>query len=145
MRTQILKNKYLYKVMAITVKYMPSVLAILQMIILCINYSGMVVPILSIIGGTSIAFLILLYLLSYLFQYCYLYRMPLSYNLIINITATLKAENLLPLDTLILFRLIMIFTGIFIAIFVFLMYKNRNNPKVGGIKHFCERYCDCKF
>lgn len=143
MKAHLLKNKYLYKITAIIIKYLPMLLSILQILILILNYVGIAIPILTVFGGTSIAFIILLYLLSYLFQYCYLYRIPLGYNFIIDIIALLRSEGLLPVELICLYRIIVIITGIFISIFVFLMYKNRNNPKVGGIKHFCEKYCDC--
>lgn len=144
MKSDLLKNKYLYKITAIIIKYLPSVLAIIQMILTGLNFLGIIVPVLPFIGGTSIAFLGLLYLLSYLFQYCYLYRIPLGYNLAVNLIILLKATNILPIELSTLYRILGIITGIFISIFVFFMYKNRNNPKVGGIKNFCGKYCDCK-
>lgn len=143
MKNELLKNRYLYKVAAIVIKYLPSALSLWQIMMLCLNFAGISVPILGFIGGTSIMFLGLLYLVSYLFQYCYLYRIPLGYNLTINIIVLLRSSGLLPIELLMLYRAFMIITGIFIAIFVFFMYKNRNNPKVGGIKSFCEKYCDC--
>lgn len=144
MNVQILKNKNLYKITAICVKYAPSVLALLQIAMTIYNYIGVSAYLLSFIGGSSLMFLGLLYLLSYLFQYCYLYRMPIGYCLIINVLVILRSNSLLnSLALLDFYRLLAIVTGIFILIFVFFMYKNRNNPKVGGIKHFCEKYCDC--
>ena len=142
MNTQILKNKNLYKITAVLVKYLPSGLALWQILMTILNYCGIAVPILGFVGGTSIIFLILLYLLSYLFQYCYLYRIPLGYNFILNLLILLRSSSFISIELLILYRIIMIITGIFILVFVYFMYKNRNNPKVGGIKSFCEKYCD---
>lgn len=144
MKSDLLRNKNLYKITAIIIKYLPSILAIIQIILTSLNFFNIVVPIISFIGGTSLLFLGLLYLLSYLFQYCYLYRIPLSYNLVVNIIVLLRSMNILPIELSTLYRILGIITGIFISIFVFFMYKNRNNPKVGGIKDFCDKYCDCK-
>lgn len=144
MKSELLKNKYLYKITAIVIKYLPSVLAVSQIILTVLNYLGIAFPLISFVGGTSLLFLGLLYLLSYLFQYCYLYRLPLGYNLVVNIIVLLKSTNIFPIELSTLYRILGIITGIFISIFVFFMYKNRNNPKVGGIKNFCNKYCDCK-
>ena len=143
MKKTLANQRFLYKIVTAFIKYLPSGLALWQIVMLCLNFAGISMPILGFLGGSSLIFLILLYLLSYLFQYCYLYRMPLSYNLVINTIVLLRTCGLIPIDLLLLYRVFMIITGIFIAIFVFFMYKNRNNPKVGGIKSFCEKYCDC--
>lgn len=145
MKSDLLKHKYLYKLTAIIVKYLPSGLALWQILMTSLNYLGIMVPVFGFVGGVSLAFLGLLYLLSYLFQYCYLYRIPLGYNLVINIVVLLRSMNILPMELSILYRILGIITGIFISIFVFFMYKNRNNPKIGGIKAFCDKYLDCKF
>lgn len=144
MKNDLLKHKYLYKITAIIIKYLPSGLALWQILMTGLNYLGVMVPVFGFVGGVSLAFLGLLYLLSYLFQYCYLYRIPLGYNLVVNIVVLLRSMNILPMELSILYRILGIITGIFISIFVFFMYKNRNNPKVGGIKNFCDKYCDCK-
>ena len=42
-----------------------------------------------------------------------------------------------------MYRIYFIITGLVIVLFIFIMYKNRNNPKVDPIKQLCETYCDC--
>lgn len=145
MNTQILKNKYLYKITAIIIKYLPSVLALWQILMTILNFCGFTVPVLGFIGGTSVLFLGLLFLLSYMFQYCSLYRFPLIYNFTINLVAILRILGFLPMDLSDVYRIIAIITGIFILVFVYLVYKYRNKPKIGGIKAFCDKYLDCKF
>ena len=44
-----------------------------------------------------------------------------------------------------MFRLYFILFGIMLIIYIWLMYKNRNNPKVDPIKQLCETYCDCNY
>jgi predicted ferric reductase len=142
MNIQLLRNKNLYKLTAILIKYLPSGLALWQILMTGLNYIGITVPVMGFLGGSSLIVLVLLYLLSYLFQYCYLYRMPLAYNLTMNTLVLLRNYKVLTMPILDLYQLFMIVTGIFILIFVYFMYKNRKNPKVGGIKSFCEKYCD---
>lgn len=143
MNTQLLRNKNLYKLTAMLIKYLPSGLALWQILMTGLNYIGITVPVMGFLGGSSLIVLVLLYLLSYLFQYCYLYRIPLAYNLTMNTLVLLRNYKVLTMPILDLYQLFMIVTGIFILIFVYFMYKNRKNPKVGGIKNFCEKYCDC--
>ena len=145
MKSELLKNKYLYKFTAIVVKYLPSILALIKIVSIGFNYFGIIFLPLSFVGGMSLIFLGLLYLLSYLFQYCSLYRIPLGYNLAVNIIVLLKAMKILVIDTMDIYRIIAVITGIFALIFIYFIYKYRNNQKVGGIKDFCDKYCDCKF
>ena len=56
MNTQILRNKNLYKITAIFVKYAPIILALLQMIMTGLNYLGISISILGLIGGSSLMF-----------------------------------------------------------------------------------------
>lgn len=145
MKNEILKNKHLYKLTAIIVKYLPSVLALLSIILTTCNFLGIAVPVIAFFGGTSLLFLVLLYLLSYLFQYCSLYRIPLGYNLTVNTVVLLRVMDILDISTMGTYRVIAVITGLFALIFIYFIYKYRNHPKVGGIKQFCDKYLDCKF
>lgn len=145
MNNHVLKSRFLYKLTSIVIKYLPFVLMFIQIILLILNFMGIVVPVLSLVGGTSLLFIFVLYLLSYLFQYCSLYRMPLWYNLTIGVIATLKSIGLITLDTLGIYRLIAFITGGFLLILIYFIYKYRNHSKLGGIKQFCDKYLDCKF
>ena len=58
----------------------------------------------------------------------------------------LRTEGMLSIIALLdFYRILAITTGVFILIFVYFMYKNRNHSKIGGIKAFCDKYLDCKF
>ena len=143
MNTKMLENKVLYKMFLTVVKHLPMILSIFQMIMLLLNYLGITAPLLIYFGGTSIIFLILLYIISFVFQYCYLYRIPLWYITIIGVMNLLRYFGFFPVDILVFYRLIALVSGFFMSAFVFYMYKNRNKPKVNPIKNFCERYCEC--
>lgn len=141
MNNDILRNKRLYKIFISLVKYLPSVLMIIQIIAIALNYLGISALLLNCVGGVSILFMVLLYFISYIFRFCYLYRIPLIYNLIVIILSVMIVTGTLPIDIMDLYRIYGIFTGVFVSLFIYLMYKNRNKPKVDYIRSFCENYC----
>lgn len=144
MNNEYLKNKKLYKLLMLTIKYIPITLTIFHIIALILNYNNIITPILSNFCGTSFIFVILLFIMSYVFRFCYLFRIPLIYIFIMNIMSTLRILGLLPLDFINLYRLYILISGLFILVFVIVMYKNRNNPKVDYISELCKRYnCEC--
>jgi hypothetical protein len=143
MNIKLIENKNLYKIFLSIVKYTPMTIAITHVTALVIHYLGLTSAVLACLGGVSILFIILLYIMSYVFKFCYLYRVPLWYvtaTLIINI---LRSVGIITLELIPLYRLYAIIFGIFLVIFVIYMYKNRNNPKVDYIKQLCDTYCGC--
>lgn len=138
-----INNKNLYKLFINIIKYIPITLLILFIINLFLNYFGIHTIIMPCIGGMSIISLALLYLISYVFRFCYLYRLPLNYITIINVINIIiqKFNIISPIN---LYRFCFIFLGIFLVIYIYYWYKNRNNPKVDYISELCKRYnCDC--
>lgn len=136
-------NKNLYKIFLAAVKFTPITLIILQLIGTILNYFGITSLILNCVGGTSIIFIILLYLISYVFKFCYLYRIPLNYMTIIIVIKLSDAFINLSINSITLYRIYAIITGLFIVTFIYYMYKNRKSKKVDYIKELCQRYCDC--
>ena len=100
-------------------------------------------PILSYLGGASFIFLALLYLMSWVFQFCHLYRIPLYYITIGNIIGLLNYWFDYPVRAVVMARIYCILTGVMIFIYIWLVYKNRNKPKVDRIKQLCDSFCDC--
>lgn len=138
-------NKHIYKLFLGVTKYTPTILALTQIIGLVLNYFGIKSDLISCFGGVSIIFIILLFIMSYVFKFCYIFRIPLYYMIIITIINIMDYIIVFPITTLILFRLHTIIIGIFLLAFVYCMYKNRNKPKIDYIKQFCERYnCNCE-
>ena len=86
-----------------------------------------------------------IFIISYVFRYCYLYRVPLYYLLMVGIITSIDAFVGIPLEILDMFRIYFINAGIFLIIFVYQMYKNRHNlnTKIDYIKNLCDRY-NCK-
>ena len=136
-------NKYLYKVFLIVTKYTPITLSLLFVINLFCNYYKVSMPILSYLGGASFIFLALLYLMSWVFQFCHLYRIPLYYITIGNIIGLLNYWFDYPVRAVVMARIYCILTGVMIFIYIWLVYKNRNKPKVDRIKQLCDSFCDC--
>lgn len=136
-------NKYLYKVFLIVTKYTPITLSLLFVINLFCNYYKVSMPILSYLGGASFIFLALLYLMSWVFQFCHLYRIPLYYITIGNIIGLLNYGFDYPVRAVVMARIYCILTGVMIFIYIWLVYKNRNKPKVDRIKQLCDSFCNC--
>jgi hypothetical protein len=65
-------NKNLYKIFLSVVKFIPITTLCIKIISTVLNLLNIVLPILTYLGGTSILFMVLLYLISYVFNYCYL-------------------------------------------------------------------------
>lgn len=136
-------NKYLYKILLSFIKYIPIILSAALLINLICLYNSISIPLLSHIFGVSMIFIILLYLLSFVFKFCTLYRIPLYYITLNNGISCLYKYGVLTISTISVYRLMFIITGIAIIIYIWVMYKNRNNPKVDPIKQLCETYCNC--
>lgn len=81
-------NKNLYKIFLVLLKYTPITLAINDVLHSILSYYEVKCYFLSSLGGVSIFYLITLYILSYVFRFCYLYRIPLYYITMTNIIAT---------------------------------------------------------
>ena len=136
-------DKNLYKIFLALVKYIPIAIALIFTTHQILMYLKILNPILMYIGGTSFVFIVLLYILSFVFKFCSLYRIPLHYVTLGNAIGVLDTFLKFPISNLSMFRLYFILFGIMLIIYIWLMYKNRNNPKVDPIKQLCETYCDC--
>lgn len=135
-----LGSKKLYKLFLSFIKYVPSILALLQIINLILSYFEIHAFLVTCIGGTSIIFLILLYLISFIFRFCGLYRLSLNYITLITAITTYDFFIGIPLTNDAVYYLYTIISGVFISLWVWIFYKNRKNPKVDHIKSLCERY-----
>ena len=136
-----LGSKKIYKTFLGYVKYLPLALLILKLLNITLCYFNTPIILFSFLGGTSLLFLILLFIIAKIFKYCYLYKMPLYY-----LTATdifLMVTKVITINTLDIYRIIYITFGIFMTIYIAYAYLTRNKPKRDHIKEFCESYCGC--
>ena len=136
-----LRNKNLYKLFLVVIKYVPTVLALLKIIGLVLSYFNITSFFLTCFGGTSITLLVLLYLLSIIFRFCGLYRLSLNYVTLITGITIFDWYFTIPLSVSGMFALYGIITGVFIISWIVYWYKNRNNPKIDHIKQLCDDYC----
>lgn len=134
-------SKTLYKIFSIVSKFSPILLFIIQIISLFVNFLGIKIYILSHIAGSSILFMLTLLLISYVFKYCYLHRIPIWGNIIIGILCMLRKLDCLPVDLINLYRIFAFIISFIIALYVVVAYKTRNNPKVDHFKEFCKGCC----
>lgn len=136
-------NKNLYKIFLSIVKYIPIVLAILFIVHNILVYNTIITPVILYIGGTSVITITLLYLLSWIFKFCYLYRIPLHYVTCANLLGIIDKCLKLPFSNIGMYRIHFILFGIMLVVYIWYVYKNRNKPRVDYIDSLCETYCDC--
>ncbi len=138
-----LRNKNLYKIFITLIKYIPNLLAIFKLIGLVLGYLEISSFFITCIGGTSLIFLVLLYLISFIFRFCGLYRLSLHYVTCITGLSILDWYIGLPLSDINLYYLYTIISGVFIIAWIVYWYTHRNNPKIDHIKRLCDSYADC--
>ena len=136
-------NKNVYKIFISIIKFLPNFLALLKIVGLLLSYFKITSFAITCIGGTSIVLLVLLYLISYVFRFCGLYRLSLNYISLVTIITILDFYIGIPLDLNAMFILYTFITGVFISLWIFVIYRNRKNPKIDHIKQLCESYANC--
>lgn len=133
-------NKNLYKIFLSVVKFVPITTLCIKIIGTVLNFLNIVLPILTYLGGTSILFMVLLYLISYVFNYCYLYKMPLYYMTGLDIFILTSPYFLSVIN---IYRSIFIMSGLFMVSYIIYAYKNRHKESKDLIRDLCERMCNC--
>lgn len=136
-------NKNLYKIFLVIIKHVPNILALMKVISLILSYFEITSFVLTCTFGTSIIFIILLYLISIIFRFCGTHRLSLHYVTLITGLSIIDYYIGLPLSNIGLYYLYLIISGIFITLWIYVWYKNRNNPKIDYIKQLCDNYTDC--
>ena len=79
------KSKYLYKLTLATIKLLPMIMVLSYILMFILANTIEAFVIIPHILGTVIAPLVLLYLISYLFRYCYFHRMFIHYYAFVEI------------------------------------------------------------
>ena len=88
-----LRNKNVYKIFLSLIKYVPTLLAILQIVSLCLSYAGITSFLVTCLSGTSVVFLILLYLIAEVFRFCGLYKISLNYVSIVTLLTIFECKR----------------------------------------------------
>lgn len=123
-------NKKYYKYFLIAIKYLPIfdlILEILYSITAYLGYDGIIF---TFIGGFSLSGLCILYMASYVFKYCYLYRISLHTITLVNILALYDSFIRIPLSDLNMLRLYLIILIIGVISFILFKYKDRKKQNI---------------
>lgn len=129
-----LKSKYLYKVLIITLKYIPMVISFMYIINTILSYFYINLSVLSNIAGISLLPWLFMYLSSVVFRFCLYHKMFLYYILItdlINITDYYIGIHIGNLELLMLHSFI---TGISLFIILYLYVKSNRKTSRREVK-----------
>ena len=136
-------HKNLYQIFLIIINFIPTILAILKIFTITFSYFKIGTFYLTCVGGTSVIFLLLLYLLSFIFKFCGIHRLSLNYVTLITLATIFDYYIGIPISVIWLYKIYFSISGIFIISWIVIWYKNRHNPKIDYIKQLCERYIVC--
>lgn len=134
-------NKNIYKIFIGFIKVIPNFLALCKIISLILSLLEVTSFIVTCFGGTSISFIIILYLISFVFKFCGLYRISLNYITSITLISIYDFYFKISLDILSLYSLYAVITGVFITSWIIYWYKHRNSPKINHLKQLCDNIC----
>ena len=126
-----LKSKYLYKIFLISIKYFPILNILIEIIYSISAYFNINVNILTYFGGSSIMYLILLWIASEVFRFCYLYRLQLTSIIGVNLIAWYDTEFGISISDIQILRIYLIILLIGLVAFIKFMVNNHvtNNKK----------------
>jgi len=115
-------SKTTYKLLIITLKYLPYLLALIDIIHTILSYFDINGDILRLFGGISILSIIFIYLTSYAFKFCEKHRIPIYYIITSNLIATYDTYIGIPCTDKQLLCIYLALTGLFIIGYV-IAYK----------------------
>lgn len=119
-----LKSKFWYKLFLVSVKYFPMfdiIIEITYSILAYFNYNPIII---TFIGGFSLTGLLLLYIASYVFRFCYLYRLSLHSILLVNVLAMYDSFIGIPISDLNILRVYLVI--LLIGLLSFIKFKVRD-------------------
>ena len=117
-----LKGKRPYKLMLVTLKVIPMLLALSAMTGMFLDFLGIDSSVLSFVGGVSLFPLLFLYLASYVFCFCEYHRMFLHYIVANNLLTYTDYYIGIPISDRSLFMVHVILIGIFLFLVLY-FYK----------------------
>lgn len=119
-----LRSKFWYKLFLVSVKYFPMfdiIIEITYSILAYFNYNPIII---TFVGGFSLTGLLLLYIASYVFRFCYLYRLSLHSILLVNVLAMYDSFIEIPISDLNILRVYLII--LLIGLLSFIKFKIRD-------------------
>lgn len=120
-----LRNKTLYKVFLILLKYIPFITAVLYVINLIFSYIGIELVILSYICSVSLIPFLFMYIAAYVFRFCIYHRIFLDYTVVSNGIAVYDYYIGVPISTtgIITLQLVLFFVVLVVALILHLREK----------------------
>jgi len=126
-----LRSKEAYKTVLLFIKVLPILLAILSLLTTIMDYFLINTTIINyIILGCLIAFM---YLVSYVFRFCFYHRMFLHYFTAVNLISMYDSFIGIPLNNYHLFQLYIIFTCV--CMIIILYHHVKFTKKGSNISH----------
>ena len=124
-----LKSKRLYKVFLVIIKYSPIICLICEILYSIFAYFKLSAICFTFIGGFSISGILLLYIASYVFRFCNLYRLSLHSIVLTNVLAIIDSTIGIPLESLNMLRLYLIILLIGVIAFIAFKYKEHKKSR----------------
>ena len=125
-----LRNKLLYKVELLLIKYIPMIIALLYLINSVLSYLSLDVELISIVGGVSILTWVFLFISSLVFKFCLYHRLFLYYIAVEELIAWYDYKIGIPLTNVKMFVLDMTIAGIFMFLIVYFKVYGTSTEEV---------------
>lgn len=117
------RNKYLYKILLILIKYIPIIVAAFYALNTLFAYLGLDIPAISNFAGMSLFSWIFMYVAAWVFQFCIYHRMFLYYILTTDIINVVDYYIVIPISNYKIIALHAIITGIFLFLILYFYVK----------------------
>lgn len=122
-------EKLLYKLTLICVKYIPVLLALVDVVVIVLSYFNIYPPLLGVILGSTVLTLIPMYITSFAFKFCKYHRMILNYLATNKLIYILDYLFVIPLSDIGFVTGSLIIAAIFLTltIYYYLKYGDRSD------------------
>lgn len=117
------RNKYLYKILLILIKYIPIIVTAFYALNTLFAYLGLDIPAISNFAGMSLFSWIFMYVAAWVFQFCIYHRMFLYYILTTDIINVIDYYIVIPISNYKIIALHAIITGIFLFLILYFYVK----------------------
>ena len=130
-----LKSKSLYKILLLTIKYSPILILVVQISYSTLAYLNINNEWLSYIGSASAINIVYLYIASYVFRFCYLYRLSLHSIVLTNLLALYDTLVGIPISDLNILRVYLVI--LLIGVISFIKFKTNDKANKIVITEVC--------
>ena len=97
MKTEVRSRRVLHKTLLVSLKVIPVVIALLNVINIVVGFFGKECVWISYFGGLSLLPMIFIYLASFVFEFCTYHRMFIYYVFVTNTISTIDYEIGIPI------------------------------------------------